>query len=79
MFSWQFNWCFRIANDYQWFFTLNTLFNEVDKRLGYLLKKLLDSYHLHPFLLKTVTSDWSKWLVVTLSENKYCAQKDGYV
>ena len=33
--------------------------------------------HLYHFFLKTVASDL-KWLAVTLSENKYCTEKDDY-
>ena len=40
-------------------------------------KKMLDSYHLYCFFLKTVTDDWSWRLVVTLVDNKCCSQKDG--
>ena len=42
-------------------------------------KKMLDSYHLYCFFLKTVTDDWSWRLVVTLVDNKCCSQKEGYV
>ena len=42
MSSWRFSW-FRIINDNQCFFTLNLLFNEVDRGLGHEKKSLSDT------------------------------------
>ena len=59
MFSWWFSWFFRVLNVYQCFFTLNTLFNEVDRRLGH-GKKHFVRCHLYRVFFKKNCYRWLK-------------------
>ena len=52
MFSWWFSWFFRNINVYQCLFTLNILFDEVDRGLGHEKKKNSVRYHLYRFKKK---------------------------
>ena len=49
MFNWLFSWFFRIINVYQFFFTLNTLFDKVDSREVETREKKIVWYHLYRF------------------------------
>ena len=53
MFSWLFSSSYRIINVYQFFFTVNILFDKGDSHEVEAQKK----HHLHPYFLKTVTDD----------------------
>ena len=72
-----FSWYFRIINIYKCFFTLNILFDEVDRGLGYERKYIL--LYLYGYSLKNVTDDLNGWLVVMLVKNKYYTETDEYV
>ena len=62
MFSWWFNWFFGITNVYQCLFTLNILFDEVNRGLGH-EKKIFLKKSCHGWL-KVMTCSYTWWLCV---------------
>ena len=62
IFSWIFSLFFRIVNVYQFFFTLNILFDKVDSREVETQKKYFGIYHFYSYFLRLVPAIFIKFL-----------------